>query len=81
MHIEIRMLCNIQDTYKKSIQNYFQKTYKTSRKVSCRGEDSIADWMSKKKGKNKVAWTNAVQNRNQQAHVDMPMNLHTAQKV
>jgi len=27
------MLCNIQDTYEKYTQNYFQKTYKTGRKI------------------------------------------------
>ena len=33
VRVEIRMLYNIQDTYEKNIQNYFQKTYKTTRKV------------------------------------------------
>ena len=65
VNAEIRMLHNIWDTYKKSTQNYFQKTYKTTRNVFMYREDSTADWMSKKKGKNKIAWTNVVQDRNQ----------------
>jgi len=39
VNAEIRMLCNIQDTYEKSIQNYFQKTYKNTRKVFMYSED------------------------------------------
>jgi len=65
VNAEIRMLCNIQDTDEKSTKNYFQKTYKTTRKVFMYREDSTADWMSKKKGRNKAAWTNVVQDRNQ----------------
>jgi hypothetical protein len=42
----------------------FRKLTRLLGSSSCRGEDSTADWMSKKKGKNKVAWTNMVQDRN-----------------
>jgi hypothetical protein len=43
---------------------------------------STTYWMSKKKRKNKAAWTTVVQDRNQgQLQVDVAMNLHTVLKV
>jgi len=43
----------------------FRKLTRLLGRSSCRGEDGTADQMSKKEGKNKVAWTNVVQDRNQ----------------
>ena len=43
----------------------FRKLTRLLGRSSCTEEDSTPDWMSKKKGKNKVVWANVAQDKNQ----------------